>query len=234
MQSNFIGTEFQIFDDGERTTKHSAATSMLRQTSFFGGKRHFLSGSAGEASVPLDPEKSPLFASLQRAGTDSAGTASSALPDAGEESLGKGNGPAVCRGELGVVQYHMNVMGTKGPRKMVIGVPYVDLDTNTAVKWNNGESMINKCAFALDLWLRTCVKHRPVGLYRSGLCLARAGLRVRFALVLGCRQSHSPSNRHYRNFVWLAFHCTSCAWLTDGAPFLQTEKFLGHRHDPLG
>lgn len=152
VQSNFIGTEFQIFDDGERATKQTAATTMLRQASFFAGKRHFLSGSNnGGASAALDgPEKSPLYASLRRAGAtaeSAGGGASSMLEDTSEGDLGKGDGGAGCRGELGVVQYHMNVMGTKGPRKMVIGVPYVDLDTNHATKWNNGETMMNQCAF---------------------------------------------------------------------------------------
>lgn len=156
VQSNFIGTEFQVFDDGERAAKNTSATSKLRQASFFGGKRHFLTGAMnGGASATLDgPEKSPLYSSLQRAGAtaeSAEGGASSMLDDPSEGEVSKGDAGAGSRGELGVVQYHMNVMGTKGPRKMVIGVPWVDLDTNNAVKWNGGETMLNQCAPVLVL-----------------------------------------------------------------------------------
>lgn len=162
MQSNFIGTEFQVFDDGERAAKTTSATAKLRQASFFGGKRHFVPGSNnGGASTSLDgPEKSPLYSSLQRAGAtaeSAGGGASSMLDDPSESELSKGDAGAGSRGELGVVQYHMNVMGTKGPRKMVIGVPYVDLDTNNAVKWNNGETMLNQYAFLLVPSVFSCL-----------------------------------------------------------------------------
>jgi hypothetical protein len=152
LQSNFIGTEFKIFDDGERANKNTNTTSMLRQASFFGGKRHLSNALQSGGSLPSQLlEKSPLYSSLQRdkagATAESAGgDSSSMLDDASESEVGKGEGGSGSRSELGVVQFHMNVMGTKGPRKMVIGIPYVDLDTNNAVRWNEGESMMNQCA----------------------------------------------------------------------------------------
>lgn len=111
MKSNFIGTEFQILDNGERTARRSSP--LKRQGSFLGGPRH---------QLPT-PEQGPTA-------------------EAGEERLGS---PEDGRSELGLVQYHMNVMGTKGPRKMVIGVPYVDFDTNVPVKWAGGSRM-TRCA----------------------------------------------------------------------------------------
>lgn len=109
LQSNFIGTEFQILDGGERAARRTSP--LKRQGSFLGGPRHQLPAAARADS----------------------GESRADSPEEGGRS------------ELGLVQYHMNVMGTKGPRKMVIGVPYVDFDTNVPVKWGAGTRM-SRCA----------------------------------------------------------------------------------------
>jgi hypothetical protein len=111
MQSNFIGTDFHIYDAGER------------------GKALAHTASRGSAS------------SATAAVSGSAETVA-------EGARGSGGSPAA-RQELAVVQYHMNVMGTKGPRKMTIGIPYVDFDTNEAAVWC-GESMMPWYARALQ------------------------------------------------------------------------------------
>lgn len=108
VQSNFIGTEFQILDGGERVARRPSP--LKRQGSFLGGPRHQLPSAA------------------QGASTETAEGRAGSPEDGG-------------RSELGLVQYHMNVMGTKGPRKMVIGVPYVDFDSNVPMKWTGGTRM---------------------------------------------------------------------------------------------
>jgi len=124
MQSNFIGTEFQILDGGERVARRPSP--LKRQGSFLGGPRHQLPAAA-------------------RGGAESGESG----VDSPEESG---------RSELGLVQYHMNVMGTKGPRKMVIGVPYVDFDTNVPVKWGAGTRM-SRCALCGRYpWCSTCFR----------------------------------------------------------------------------
>jgi hypothetical protein len=100
VQSNFLGTDFHVYDSGER------------------GKALNRSASRGSAS-----------------------SASAAMTGTAESSEGRGSGGTATRKEIAVVQYHMNVMGTKGPRKMTIGIPYVDFDTNEPAVWC-GESMM--------------------------------------------------------------------------------------------
>jgi hypothetical protein len=109
VQSNFIGTDFHIFDAGER----------------------------GKA----------LGRTANRSSTFSTSAAMFGTAELGEEGTRGSDGTAATRKELAVVQYHMNVMGTKGPRKMTIGIPYVDLDTNEPAVWC-GESMIPWCGLA--------------------------------------------------------------------------------------
>lgn len=73
-----------------------------------------------------------------------------AAPSVSEAGSGGSDGGAVsARSERVVVQYHMNVLGTKGPRKMTIGIPYVDFDTNEAVVWSGTsaqDGMLARCA----------------------------------------------------------------------------------------
>lgn len=60
-----------------------------------------------------------------------------------------------------MVQYQVNVLGTNGPRKMVVGVPCVDPETQALSEWrpaNANKSMMNQCAATLPLSLvSTCV-----------------------------------------------------------------------------
>jgi Tub family len=185
MQSNFIGTEFQIFDDAERDQKRAVGPSILRQASFLAGPRHSLSPRATDTSAgtaELTEATSPLYASAQRSsardGLHREGSADAGAPRsigaaasaAAADTPADSEAPKQSRAELGVVQYHMNVMGTKGPRKMVIGIPYVDLDTNRAVKWRSGESMMPRCAACAGCACRAVAAARAFGCGRSGSC----------------------------------------------------------------
>jgi hypothetical protein len=121
MQSNFIGTDFHIYNSGEKDNRRGARSQ-----------------------------------GLPASGLSLLATAADGQPGSMTRSSDSSSTAACGRSELAVVQYHMNVLGTKGPRKMTIGIPYVDFDTNETAVWRN-ESMLGRCATCAKPSLHHCM-----------------------------------------------------------------------------
>jgi Tub family len=117
------------------------------QSNFIGTE--FIAYDRGERSLKKAQQMAVLTGVSAPSGSENAQTTGNG---SGSErgSVGSDTDAAVSgRAELAVVQYHMNVMGTKGPRKMTIGIPYVDFDTNDAVLWMGvraQDGMLARCA----------------------------------------------------------------------------------------
>ena len=142
MQSNFIGTDFHVYNDGARDAPPAAAprpsTMSTAASTATAASTLPPTGLGAPAATPDSAPPVDSDSSAQAAGSHRAGVGSGVV----STSFDSRKAP---RAELAVVQYHMNVMSTKGPRKMTVGIPYVDCDTNEATVWTH-ESMLGWCA----------------------------------------------------------------------------------------